>query len=216
MKGSTKTISLFPSHLLKEAETTPSSRGQLSIKRWCTPSFRPSELHTKTKWLTNEKKEHPYSEEGTTCTNCNKNRRTQTGQLKLKKKREEHSNNSLSDLLKLSVRKLPWPCTSQSLEAKLHRPCDCWCDSFGTVLRNFWRPSLVNTLCACCIDSCRSCRGAVLRNPRSPSINNKLCDCCIGSFSRCRSTILCNGSGAVLSSTRAFFRFEFAGWRLNS
>ena len=26
--------------------TTPSSRGQLSFKRWCTPSFRPSELYT--------------------------------------------------------------------------------------------------------------------------------------------------------------------------
>ena len=32
---------------MKKGETTPSSRIQLSFQRWCTPSFRPSEIFTK-------------------------------------------------------------------------------------------------------------------------------------------------------------------------
>ena len=49
---------------------------------------------------THEKKEHPRSEEGTKCLNGYKNRRLQTAQnVKLKKKRKEPSNDSLSDLL---------------------------------------------------------------------------------------------------------------------
>ena len=43
----------------------------------------------KTRRHTNEQKEHPPSEEGTICSNCDKCRRIQTGQLKLKKKRKE-------------------------------------------------------------------------------------------------------------------------------
>ena len=38
-------------------------------------SFRHSELYTKTRRHTNEQREHPHSEEGTPCSNCNKNRR---------------------------------------------------------------------------------------------------------------------------------------------
>ena len=51
---------------------------------------------TQTRRHTNEQKEHPHSEEGTPCSNCNKNRRIETGQLKLKKKRKEPLNYSLS------------------------------------------------------------------------------------------------------------------------
>ena len=58
----------------------------------------------KTKRHTNEKKKHHHSKEGTKCSNCNKNRRTQTSQPKLKKKCKEPSNNSLSDLLSNTLR----------------------------------------------------------------------------------------------------------------
>ena len=43
------------------------SQPQNSFKRWCTPSFRPSELHTKTKRRTSKMQESPQSEEGTEC-----------------------------------------------------------------------------------------------------------------------------------------------------
>ena len=48
-QASTKANSVFPSTSppVKKGETTPSSRGRLSFKTWCTPSFRPSGLHTK-------------------------------------------------------------------------------------------------------------------------------------------------------------------------
>ena len=52
-------------------------------------SFRPSELYTQTKRHTCEKKEHPHSEKGTRCSNCNKSRGNQTGQLKIRKTRKE-------------------------------------------------------------------------------------------------------------------------------
>ena len=61
-------ISVFPSHWLtrlKKVRTSPSSRSQLTLKRWCTPSFRRSELflhrHTgtfETKGVAHSKKRH--------------------------------------------------------------------------------------------------------------------------------------------------------------
>ena len=53
-------------------------------------AFRPSELYTK-KETHKKMKERTHSEEGTQCSNCNKNRRIQTGQLKLKRTCPPHS-----------------------------------------------------------------------------------------------------------------------------
>ena len=60
-KASTKTnwVLRSTSSPLKKGETTPSSRGQLSFKRWCTPSFRPSELYAKNKEAHKRKEETP-------------------------------------------------------------------------------------------------------------------------------------------------------------
>ena len=54
-------MSVFPSHQLN-VETTPSSRGQLSFKRWSTPSFRLPELHTKQKGTQMKRKNTLISE----------------------------------------------------------------------------------------------------------------------------------------------------------
>ena len=63
--------------------TTPSCRSQLSFKSWCTLSFRPSEIDTK-KERHKQNEGRPSSRQVTRCSNCNKNRRTQTSQLNSK------------------------------------------------------------------------------------------------------------------------------------
>ena len=83
--------------MLKHFKTTSqltceerNQRSELSLKNsfnmWCTPSFRPSDIY-KTKRHTVEMEEHPHSNEGTTCSNCNeiRDRTNQTKTLKLNK-----------------------------------------------------------------------------------------------------------------------------------
>ena len=62
----------------EKGETTPSSRGQLSFERWCTPSSQPSKQCTQ-QGGTKLRKGHPRSR-GTPCLNCIKIPRKLTSQ----------------------------------------------------------------------------------------------------------------------------------------